>query len=99
MKTSHFEERIALRAVGTHRDAVNILNVSLQHSITTLAAKCWSRRRIARELDIDRETVGRHLRLAGSNPAKVLTGSPPDPAANPAIELPGSDPEPVSFRG
>jgi transposase len=68
---------------------MNQLNVSLQHSITTLAAHGWSHRRIARELDIHRETVGRHLRLAGSKPAKVLTGSPPDPAAKPAIPLAG----------
>jgi len=69
---------------------MNLLNVSLQHSITTLAANGWSRRRIARELGIDRETVGRHLRLAGSKPAKALTGSEPDPAAKPAIPLTGS---------
>jgi hypothetical protein len=68
---------------------MNQLNVSLQHSITTLAAHGWSHRRIARELDIHRETVGRHLRLAGSKPAKVLTGSAPDPAAKPAIPLTG----------
>lgn len=71
---------------------MNQLNVSLQHSITTLAAHGWSHRRIARELDIHRETVGRHLRLAGSKPAKVLTGSEPDPAAKPAIPLAGSEP-------
>jgi transposase len=69
---------------------MNLLNVSLQHSITTLAANGWSRRRIARELGIDRETVGRHLRLAGSKPAKALTGSEPDPTAKPAIPLTGS---------
>jgi transposase len=68
---------------------VNILNVSLQHSITTLAANGWSQRRIARELDIDRETVGRHLRLAASKPAIVLTGTAADPAAKPAIPLTG----------
>jgi hypothetical protein len=68
---------------------MNQLNVSLQHSIMTLAAHGWSHRRIARELDIHRETVGRHLRLAGSKPAKVLTGSAPDPAAKPAIPLTG----------
>jgi transposase len=69
---------------------MNQLNVSLQHSITTLAAHGWSHRRIARELAIHRETVGRHLRLAGSKPAIVLTGSAVDPAAKPAIPLPGS---------
>jgi transposase len=72
-----------------HKDAMNQLNVSLQHSITTLAAHGWSHRRIARELDLHRETVGRYLRLAGSKPAKVLTGSAPDPAAKPAIPLTG----------
>jgi transposase len=75
-----------------HKDAMNQLNVSLQHSITTLAAHGWSHRRIARELDIHRETVGRHLRLAGSKPAKVLTGAEPDPASKPAIPLTGSEP-------
>jgi transposase len=75
---------------------MNQLNVSLQHSIMTLAAHGWSHRRIARELDIHRETVGRHLRLAGSKPAKVLTGSEPDPAAKPAIPLAGSEPDTFS---
>jgi transposase len=57
-----------------HKDAMNQLNVSLQHSILTLAAHGWSGRRIARELDIHRETVGRHLRLAVAKPAKVPAG-------------------------
>jgi hypothetical protein len=70
---------------------MNQLNVSLQHSITTLAAHGWSHRRIARELAIHRETVGRHLRLAGSKPANVLPGSAVDPAAKPAIPLAGSE--------
>jgi hypothetical protein len=70
---------------------MNQLNLSLQHWIMTLAAHGWSHRRIARELDIHRETVGRHLRFARSKPAKVLTGSAPDPAAKPAIPLAGSE--------
>jgi transposase len=70
---------------------MNQLNVSLQHSITTLAAHGWSHRRIARELAIHRETVGRHLRLAGSKPANALAGSAGDLAAKPAIPLPGSE--------
>jgi transposase len=72
-------------------DAMNELNVNLQHSIIILAGNGWSHRRIARELDIHRETVGRHLRLAGSKPTKVLTGSASDPAAKPAIPLAGSE--------
>lgn len=88
-----------------HKDAVNQLNVSLQHSITTLAANGWSRRRIARELDLDRETVSRYLRLAEAKPAPstsspdavadskpaILTpGSETNPSAKPAISTPGS---------
>jgi len=58
-----------------HKDAMNILNVSLQYSILTLAAHGWSHRRIARELDLNRETVGRYLRLARSKPAISTPGS------------------------
>jgi DNA-binding CsgD family transcriptional regulator len=43
---------------------INELNVHLQHSSVALSAQGWSRRRIARELGINRETVGRYLRLA-----------------------------------
>ena len=52
---------------------MNRLAVSLQQSIHTLHARGWSARRIARELGLHRETVGRELRL--SKPAKVATGS------------------------
>ncbi|MGH6751515.1 MAG: IS21 family transposase [Bradyrhizobium sp.] len=56
---------------------MNELNVSLQHSIATLAANGWSARKIARELGIHRETVGRYLRLAEpeAKPATVPAGS------------------------
>jgi transposase len=54
---------------------MNRLKVSLQHSIVTLAANGWSQRRIARELGIHRETVGKYLRMAESKPAIVPTGS------------------------
>ena len=52
----------------------NVLKVSIQTSIYSLAERGWSARRIARELGIDRETVGRYLRLA--KPAISITGSP-----------------------
>ena len=42
----------------------NVLKVRLQETICTLDGRGWCRRRIARELGIDRETVGRYLRLA-----------------------------------
>jgi len=56
----------------------------------TLAAHGWSHRRIARELDINRETVGKYLRLADSKPAISPPGSEADPAAKPAISTLGS---------
>jgi orotate phosphoribosyltransferase-like protein len=48
---------------------MNRLNVSLQHSIATLANKGWSSRKIARELDLDRETVRRYRPSPDSKPA------------------------------
>jgi transposase len=71
-------------------DAMNTLKVSLQHSIITLAARGWSRRRIARELGIDRETVGKYLRLEESKPAISTLGSPSDATPKPAISTAGS---------
>src|ERR1700758_2482594 len=51
----------------------NSLKVSLQTTIYSLSDRGWSRRRIARELGIDRETVGRYLRLA--KPAISIAGN------------------------
>jgi DNA-directed RNA polymerase specialized sigma24 family protein len=68
---------------------MNELNVSLQHSILTLSAQGWSNRRIARELGLHRETVGRHLRLAVSKPAKVPPGSNGEAEPKPAKVPPG----------
>jgi hypothetical protein len=58
---------------------MNELNVNLQHSILTLAGNGWSNRRIARELGINRETVGKYLLLARPEPAISTPGSEPDP--------------------
>jgi transposase len=44
----------------------NVLKVSVQATIYSLTARGWSRRRIARELGIDRATVGRYLQWANS---------------------------------
>src|SRR5262245_60324054 len=72
----------------------NLLKVAMIETILSLRQRGWSKRRIARELGIDRETVARHLRLAASssNPANAPTGS--DLAAgnsNPANAPTGSD--------
>ena len=55
----------------------NELKVAKVLSIKALHAQGWSQRRIARELEINRETVARHLRLE-SKPAKAPPGSEPD---------------------
>jgi hypothetical protein len=56
---------------------MNQLNVSLQHSITSLAAKGWSARKIARELGMHRETAGRYVQpvAPASKPATAPIGS------------------------
>jgi DNA-binding transcriptional regulator LsrR (DeoR family) len=51
----------------------NVLKVSLQTTIYSLADRGWSQRRIASELGINRETVRRYLRLA--KPAISIAGS------------------------
>jgi hypothetical protein len=72
---------------------MNQLSVNLQHSIPVLAAQGWSARKIARQLAIDRETVGRYLRLRagpGSKPAIVTPGSLEADESKPAILPAGS---------
>ena len=57
---------------------VNQLKMADTQTILALHAKGWSARRIARELKVDRETVGRHIRLqreADSKPANAPPGS------------------------
>jgi transposase len=64
----------------------NVLKVSLQETIHSLADRGWSQRRIAGELGINRETVGRYLRVAKeSKPAISTTGSKGGSASKPAI--------------
>ena len=65
----------------------NSLKVSLQTTIYSLDDRGWSRRRIARELGIDRETVGRYLRLA--KPAISTAGLEGTGEAKPAISTTG----------
>lgn len=69
---------------------MNQLTVSLQHSIATLAAKGWSSRKIARELDVDRETVRRYRPIEDSKPAIPPTGSQDSSTPKPAIVPAGS---------
>jgi transposase len=72
----------------------NRLTMVLADTIKSLHRQGWSRRRIARELNLDRETVGRYVQQAQDNskPARAPTGS--DGAADnskPARAPTGSD--------
>ena len=78
----------------------NRLKVAMIDVILSLHRKGWSQRRIAAELDINRETVARYLKRAraAAKPAIASSGSDsPEPAAKPAIASSGSDsPEPAA---
>jgi len=64
----------------------NRLKMALVETILTLLGQGWSQRRVARELDVHRETVARYARQQAppdSKPAIPLTGSEAD--SKPAI--------------
>ena len=71
----------------------NSLNVALVESIRALFAQGWSRRRIARALHVDRETVGKYVleQSCGQNPPNLPTGSEGPKPANLA-GLPAPEP-------
>lgn len=75
----------------------NVLKMALIESVLSLHAQHWSQRRIARELQIDRETVRKYLRerLSGAKPANAPTGSG---GSKPATFLgsPGRAPKPAT---
>ena len=66
----------------------NVLKVSLQTTIYSLAQRGWSQRRIAKELGINRETVGRYLRLP--KPTISTTGFEDGETPKPAISITGN---------
>lgn len=73
----------------------NVLKVTMQQTIIELLQRGWSRRRIGRELGLDRGTVGRYARLhaeqdADPKPAIPTPGSDPTTPPKPAISTPGS---------
>ena len=68
---------------------VNVLKVNLQQSIQVLHARGWSRRRIARELGIHRQTVAGYLDEA--KPGISTAGPAEVEAAKVAISTTGSE--------
>lgn len=76
----------------------NLLNVALIESILSLRAQSWSCRRIARELGVDRETVGKYVRerLGGQNPPNLPTGpAGPKPASLEGVPAPKPADRPI----
>jgi transposase len=68
----------------------NILKVHVQSTIEQLAVQGWSRRRIAKELGIDRKTVRRYLRAVSKSPTLSTPGSGPPDASKSPLSTPGS---------
>jgi transposase len=66
---------------------MNQLKLSQQQSILTLHKAGWSNRAIARELNLDRETVGKYLRSQRAPITEAIAGAEPP---KPAIWIPGS---------
>ena len=75
----------------------NHIKVAVMNSIITLYERGWSQRKIARELDLDRETVRRYIRLkrlGGSKPAIPTPGNLSPGSSKPAIPT-----APMGHRG
>jgi len=68
----------------------NQIKVATTHSIITLYNRGWSKRRIARELGLNRETVGRHIRLELERASKPAISTAGSPESKPAIPTAGS---------
>lgn len=71
----------------------NVLKVHEQNTIQQLAARGWSRRRIAQHLQIDRKTVRRYLKTAAKSPT---ISTPGNEVKIPPISTPGKTGGPTS---
>lgn len=71
---------------------MNELRLDFQEAIFRLSQKGWSRRAIARELGIHRETVGRYLRLSAKPATELPAGSEGGSAC---VTMPPEGPKPA----
>jgi hypothetical protein len=62
---------------------MNQLKVELKQAMAVLAGKGWSKRRVARELGMDRGSVRRYWPTSTSKPAISTSGSDDDPSPKP----------------
>lgn len=72
----------------------NVLKVHEQNTILQLSALGWSRKRIARELGVDRKTVRRYLRAAAKSPPISTPGSGAAESKSPRISTSGESSSP-----
>jgi transposase len=69
----------------------NRLKMATVEAIAALVARGWSQRRIARELGVNRETVGRYVALA-RRPGEAVSGASAESGVCEASPSPGIDP-------
>ena len=67
----------------------NNLKMELINTICALQKQGWSKRRIARELNIDRQTVRRYLRESSKSPTLSTAGSATQALQNHPLSTPG----------
>ncbi len=70
---------------------MNQIKVNQQQTIVALRQQGWSKRRIARELGLDRKTVRRHLAAHSKSPSNPRTGSEVELSKSPTGQA-GSEP-------
>ena len=68
----------------------NYLKMDLINTICALQKQGWSRRRIARDLNIDRQTVRKYLRSESKSPTLSTPGSPTEAGQNHPLSTAGA---------
>jgi transposase len=77
---------------------MNQLKVNQRETIITLRQRGWSARRIARELDCDRDTVSKYIRLEeAAKPATPSPGFGTENQPGRPLEPPGGDGKPATL--